>query len=81
MIYIEMMARMQGEMRKHFCHEEELTETDHFDFNHFDSITSEKTGLSEEAGLSFEQNTPSHLRGLKDYELEFLLTRRRPVRK
>ena len=55
------MAEMQEEMRKHFCHE------DNVDF------TSEPEELSEAAGLSFEQNTPTHLRGLKDYEIEFLL--------
>lgn len=69
-----MMAKMRGEMRKHFCQEEELTDVDHVDY-----YTSENKGLGEAAGLSFEQNTPSHLRGLKDYELDFLLRRRKRI--
>ncbi|MBW2990303.1 hypothetical protein KY348_01215 [Candidatus Woesearchaeota archaeon] len=62
------MAKMRGGMRKHFCQEEELTDIDYF--------TSQNKSLNEAAGLSFEQNTPSHLRGLKDFEIEFLLNNR-----
>ena len=57
-----MTAKMHEEVRKHFCQEDDV-----------DYFTSEPEKLSEAAGLSFEQNTPSHLRGLKDYEIEFLL--------
>nr|MCK4929585.1 hypothetical protein [Nanoarchaeota archaeon] len=59
------MAKMQKEMRKHFCHEDD---TDYF--------TSEPENMSGATGLFFEQNPPKHLCGLKDFELEFLLTSR-----
>lgn len=62
------MAKVHEERRKHFCHEEELSDVENF--------TSDNKGLIEAAGLSFEQNTPSHLRGLKDYEIELLLLKR-----
>ena len=64
-----MLAKVQEGRRKHFCHEEKLSDVDNF--------ASEKKGLSEEAGLFFEQDIPTHLRGLKDYEIELLLKRKK----
>lgn len=63
-----MMAKLREERKKHFCHEEKI------DYNKY--FTSEPENLSEAAGLSFEQNLPSHLRGLKDYEIELLLLKK-----
>ena len=72
---------MREEIRKHFCQED----NDYIDYFRNSSnefldqqsmivdFTSKPEELSEEAGLSFKQNTPSHLRGLKDYEIDFLL--------
>lgn len=70
-----MLAKMHEGRRKHFCHEEELTDVDTFDVDNF---TSENKSLSEAAGLSFE-HIPSHLRGLKDYEIELVLKKSRRI--
>ena len=64
----KMLAKVQEGKRKHFCHEEKI---DHVGF------TSEPEKMSEAAGLSFEQQIPTHLRGLKDYEIELLLNKKK----
>ena len=80
-----MLAEVREEKRRHFCHEEKLSDDEHFrnslhEFLDQQSMivdfTSEPEKLSEAAGLSFEQHTPKHLRGLKDFEIEFLLKNR-----
>lgn len=77
-----MMAKMQKGPNKHFCHEDD---TDYFrnSCNEFldqqsmiVDFTSEPENMSGATGLFFEQNPPKHLCGLKDFELEFLLTSR-----
>jgi len=69
-----MIAKMQEGTREHFCHKDDINDIIS-DINYVD-FTSE-AWLSEEAGLSFKQNTPEHLRGLKDYEIEFVLCQKK----
>jgi len=85
-----MLAKLQEGRRKHFCHEEELTDVDDFENNRNSrneflsqqspivDFTSENKSLSEAAGLSFE-HIPTHLRGLKDYEIELVLKKSRRI--
>ena len=59
-----MMAKMHEGKRKHLCHED-----------HIENTSLNET-WNEAAGLSFEHNIPTHLRGLKDYEIELLLKKK-----
>ena len=59
-----MAAKVCEGYDKHFCREV-----------YVDNFTSKPEAWSEAAGLSFE-NVPQHLRGLKDFEIELLLSQK-----
>ena len=74
------MARIHGNAHEHAYGYDEVFINKAGDVNNVDCFTSEPEELSEAAGLSFEQNTPEHLRGLKDYEVEFVLCQKKKRR-
>ena len=73
-----MMAKMHENMSKHFCHKDDVNDIiSDINYVDFTSEPEKLEKLNEEAGLSFKQNTPEHLRGLKDFEIEFVLSQKK----